>query len=430
MRSNWSIPAALVFLAIGVGACGPAVATDGRGTDAEGSTSGAPAGSTGGESVGSSTLTTEMTTGQPPGTSGLETGDSSSGDETTGASELMCPEDDWPTDGSEVIESAGGSSVEQWMFTGDGSSYYTYLSADTAVPGEESRGLRTDELDPDGFGVLLDTMSAKPFVGQRVRMRAWVARSEVEKSANVWLRVDGAGLEILDNGTDRPGYGTSTDWALEDVVVDVPQGANQLVFGSLLIGPGTILVNDPTFEIVSEDVPTTQPNLRRPAEADVCLADLGPAADELVHIARTETWAASSPEAVGALERDQTVTFDGVPTAHASGAIDGLFAGFLSWSDQRAGQRLRLTVPIRAEEFAGEVRLVFMTEGETASAYQSEVIVPQQAWGTYSVVAQVPEDVPNGSVIGVVATGRGDLWLGYGRVERVGPEVPLSEPLK
>lgn len=435
MHRNRSTPAVLALAALCVSGCGAVVPTAGDGTVGDGGST-----SSGGETVAvetgnsgpSTSATTAMTTtGPPPDTFPMETGDSSSGGETTGAPELRCPEDGWPNDGSEIIDSVVVSSVTQWAFSGDGDSYYTYLSDESALPGEESRGLRADELDPDGFGVLLETMSAQPFVGQRVRMRAWVARSEVEKNANIWLRVDGAALEILDNGTDRPGYATSSDWVLEDVVLDVPLGASQLVFGSLLIGPGTILVNNPTFEIVSEDVPTTQPNLRRPAEADVCLADLGPSAEELVHIARTDAWAASDPLTSGVIERDHAVTFEAVPTAHLSGVIDGLFAGYLSWSDQRAGQRLRLSVPVRAEDFAGEVRLVFITEdGESSAAYQSEPIVAGEGWGMYSVVARVPEDVPNGSVIGVAATGSGDLWLGYGRVEQVGDDVPLSEPLE
>ena len=423
-------------------ACGASVpieagsaGTDTDGTDSEDASSAteAPDGPTTTTGVPEPTGAPTATAGPTSTTGSSETetsgvSDTETGTDDTGEPEPACPEDDWPDDGSELISAVMVSSVLEWAFTGDGASFFSYLSDESPVEGKQTRGLRSESAAADGFGVTFASLSAEPFRGQRLRMRSWVARSGVRLDANIWLRIDGAQPSILDNGSDRPGYGTSPDWEREEIVVDVPLDAETLAFGSLLVGGGSILVSDAAFDIVTAEVPTTQPNLRRPSEALACLDDLGPDAEALVHVLRPDAWGALSEEVSAELARDETMDVDGVPSLHLGGELAGDVGGFLSWSHRLPGQRLRLTVPIRAEDFAGELRLVLTTPaGEAVVAHRSEPIIPGDAWATYSVVTQLPTEDGEGTRVTLELAGTGDVWVGYGVVERVNASVPLSE---
>jgi hypothetical protein len=64
----------------------------------------------------------------------------------------------------------------------------------------------------------------------------------------------------FDNMQSRP-IKASTDWTKYDVVLDVPEQAEQISFGLLLTGRGETWVDDMKFEVVGKDVPTTGASL-------------------------------------------------------------------------------------------------------------------------------------------------------------------------
>jgi hypothetical protein len=55
---------------------------------------------------------------------------------------------------------------------------------------------------------------------------------------------------------DRLVTGT-TGWEKFQVILDVPPDSDQIAFGVLLKGAGIVWVDDFQFEVVGEDVPTT-----------------------------------------------------------------------------------------------------------------------------------------------------------------------------
>lgn len=64
--------------------------------------------------------------------------------------------------------------------------------------------------------------------------------------------------EVLgfDNMHDRPVTGT-TDWTKYEIVLVVPEGASEIVYGALLVGEGQIWIDSADVQIVGNDVPTT-----------------------------------------------------------------------------------------------------------------------------------------------------------------------------
>ncbi len=424
-------PGFFLLAAVALG-CGPAVPTGEA--QGEGSTTSEDADGSGDSTGG---MKAPTSSGRPPATTVGSAGDTSGGPEDDGSSSggpiQVCPEDEFPSGGEEVLELVAQSSVDEWGTVGDGSVYFSFLTEDSAIDGESARGISaSDDADGLGFGGTVSTLSAEAFRGQRVRMWSWVAREEVVHRANLWLRVDGpggpSGMLALDNGDDHPGHGTSTDWEREEVVLDVPETATTLAFGSLLTGPGLFVVNDPTFEIVSDEVPTTHPNRRRPAGAHSCLSPTDENTETILHVFRPDSWGPFGPETpTPSIDTDNT--YNGVRTLRLDASPGGTWGGFTTSTTQLATERIRVTIPMRAEGFAGTARLAITMGQDAASFGHAATVNPTEAWSSVSVVTEVPTMPDEGSAISLEIDGMGTVWLGYGQIERVGPEVPLSDPV-
>ena len=138
------------------------------------------------------------------------------------------------------------------------------MSVDRAVAhsGQASALLKCVVSKPGGFGTLMQTFKADAYRGKRVRMSGYARSQEVKNWGGLWMRVDGPRSEPLafDNMQDRPIKGTS-DWKKYEIVLDVPESAQDIAFGLLLTGAGQVWIDDLSFEVVAKDVPTTGPRM-------------------------------------------------------------------------------------------------------------------------------------------------------------------------
>jgi hypothetical protein len=112
----------------------------------------------------------------------------------------------------------------------------------------------------------MQTFKADAYRGQRVRLSGYVRSQDVGNWAGLWLRVDGSKNDVLsfDNMQDRAIKGTS-DWQKCEIVLDVPEEAQEIAFGLLLAGRGQVWMDDLKFETVGKDIPTTGGGLNRRA---------------------------------------------------------------------------------------------------------------------------------------------------------------------
>ncbi len=145
---------------------------------------------------------------------------------------------------------------KSWGGGGDG---YELSRDDTEKhAGKASGCVRSTGDDANGFGTLTQWFSAADYRGKRLRMTAYVKTDGVEGWSGLWMRIDGkekTGL-AFDNMNGRPVKGT-TEWKKYDVVLDVPDDAEEIFFGYLVAGKGRGWVDDIAFEAVGKDVPTT-----------------------------------------------------------------------------------------------------------------------------------------------------------------------------
>ncbi len=101
----------------------------------------------------------------------------------------------------------------------------------------------------------MQTMSAKNYVGQRVRLSAR-AKAKDATAGGLWMRVDDASGKVLAfyNSHDQPIPGTS-DWSDYSVTLDVAPAAAHIHFGVIHYGGGQVWLDALKFEPVSKDMP-------------------------------------------------------------------------------------------------------------------------------------------------------------------------------
>jgi hypothetical protein len=103
------------------------------------------------------------------------------------------------------------------------------------------------------FGTVMMNTSAVEARGMRLRLSALVKSQDVADWAGLWLRVDGQADNpaLAFNGMEnRPIRGT-TSWTRYEVVVDVPDAAQNLAFGVLIKGTGQVWFKDMSLESVA-----------------------------------------------------------------------------------------------------------------------------------------------------------------------------------
>ncbi len=153
----------------------------------------------------------------------------------------------------------GKAHADQPTGWGGGGEGYELSRDDTEKhAGKASGCVRSTGDSADGFGALTQWFRADAYRGKRLRMTAYVKTAGVEGKAGLWMRIDGktkTGL-AFDNMMGRPVKDT-TDWKKYDVVLDVPDEAEEIFFGFLVAGKGRGWVDDIAFEAVDKDVATT-----------------------------------------------------------------------------------------------------------------------------------------------------------------------------
>jgi hypothetical protein len=158
-----------------------------------------------------------------------------------------------------------GETPRGWFPAGSHPKQYEMSVDHTVVhSGKASAYLKSIVPKTGGFGTLMQTFKADAFRGKRVRMSGYVRSEEVSDWAGLWMRVDGPQIPnsqmrealAFDNMQDRPIKATS-DWTRYEIVLDVPEQAQEIAFGLLLTGQGQVWMDDLKFEVVGKDVATT-----------------------------------------------------------------------------------------------------------------------------------------------------------------------------
>lgn len=171
-------------------------------------------------------------------------------------------------------EGGPGMLFKGWTLAGSAPNDYAVgYEANGFLNAEQVNAVLASRPDANGsgFGTVMQTISARDYRGQRVRFSAQLRPRGVDEGAGLWFRVDGADGKVLafDNMQSRPIVGTQ-QWKRYDIVVDVPEQSTTLAYGVLLIGTGTLGINELRLEKVGKDVAVTETQLpKAPVNLDL-----------------------------------------------------------------------------------------------------------------------------------------------------------------
>lgn len=142
-----------------------------------------------------------------------------------------------------------GSNPERYEVGTDKEVFYT---------GKSSMYIKGVTKKTDGFGTVMQNMNAETYLGKRLKMSGYLRSSNVTGWAGLWMRIDGKGDDSFgfDNMQNRAIKGTS-DWKKYEIILDVPKESQNIAFGVLTSGKGTVWTDDIKFEIVDNSVETT-----------------------------------------------------------------------------------------------------------------------------------------------------------------------------
>jgi len=260
-----------------------------------------------------------------------------------------------------------------------------------------TRWLRSKGSVADEFGTLMSSVDAAAFRGHRVRMRARVESVDTTGWAGLWMRVDSPGKEevlAFDNMQNRPITGTLAP-AVYEVVLDVPEAADEIAFGILLHGEGQVWIDDLAFDLV-------------------------PASTTSLEV---EGWklAGSVPEAYEQGEDHEFGLAASRYLRSTQPSIDG-FGTTMRITDAAGarGRRLRLSATIRSEDVAAWAGLWLRVDGAASAKKRGDMLAFDNmqdrpirgttAWRQYQVVLDVPE-AAEGLAFGVLLAGTGQVWF-------------------
>lgn len=117
------------------------------------------------------------------------------------------------------------------------------FALDTAEPHTGARSLRIDNIGPEPYGAIAQTIDAKPYRGRTAQLSGWL-RTRDSANASLSLIVLGNGVALANNFmADAPVKGT-TAWKRYTISVPVAPNAEFIEIGAMMQGKGSLWLDD------------------------------------------------------------------------------------------------------------------------------------------------------------------------------------------
>ncbi len=166
-----------------------------------------------------------------------------------------------------------------WTAGGTARNYYEIGTDYGAGQGGKNAGtVRSIYKEIRGNGEMRQSLDAENYKGKRLRLTGYLKTRNVDDWAGLYLRINGPKHTLLlgnekrtmiarDNMYNRSLKGTN-DYTKCEVVLDVPDTADNIMYGAVLNGPGQIWFDRMKLDIVGNDVPVTGGKLTKPTNLD------------------------------------------------------------------------------------------------------------------------------------------------------------------
>jgi beta-lactamase regulating signal transducer with metallopeptidase domain len=151
--------------------------------------------------------------------------------------------------------------VDDWSLSGNGPQNYEIGKDFKIFYIEPSSYYLFSKIEStEDFGTIMKTMLPGDYLGKRIRMSAFIKTENIYGWAGMWMRVDGKSgpgqVLAFDNMQNRPIKGT-TPWQKYEIVMDVSEEAANIALGVLLHGQGKVWLDEVKFDIVDNQMPTS-----------------------------------------------------------------------------------------------------------------------------------------------------------------------------
>jgi hypothetical protein len=117
------------------------------------------------------------------------------------------------------------------------------FALDTADPRSGARSLRIDNVGPEPYGAIAQSVDAKPYRGKTARLSGWL-RTRDTANAALTLMVLANGVPLANNFmSDAPVKGTTT-WKRYTITLPVSANAEFIEVGAMMQGKGSLWLDD------------------------------------------------------------------------------------------------------------------------------------------------------------------------------------------
>ncbi|MCC7328254.1 MAG: hypothetical protein IT521_15775 [Burkholderiales bacterium] len=154
--------------------------------------------------------------------------------------------------GFESTKTGPRGTPEGWFsFQHAGSRSYHFV-VDNHAPHGGERSLRIDNVGPEPYGAIAQIIDARPYAGKVARLTGWLkTRGADDNGAVLTLLVQRGGATTAQNFMQDSPVKGSTGWTRYTITLPVAEGAERLEIGAMLLGRGTLWLDDAELEFVS-----------------------------------------------------------------------------------------------------------------------------------------------------------------------------------
>ncbi|HEU4335338.1 MAG TPA: hypothetical protein VFT32_12660, partial [Candidatus Eisenbacteria bacterium] len=143
-----------------------------------------------------------------------------------------------------TFEACGASgSLAAWRGVPAGPASTTHLDSTNVHGGRFSGRLERRSDSPGEFSSIALPVPVD-FAGDSVELHGWLKLEGVRGWAGLWQRQDGRGSSLQFDNMESSGLSGSSDWREYSVTLPLHAKARTLVVGALLVGEGTVWVDD------------------------------------------------------------------------------------------------------------------------------------------------------------------------------------------
>jgi hypothetical protein len=145
----------------------------------------------------------------------------------------------------------GGGTLEAWQ-TSQHAGVHSYdFDLDTAIKHGRTQSLRVTSVGPEPYGAVYQVLPADTVRGRTVEFSGWLRTAGATgRGAQLTLIARGSGAILAHKFLNDPGVTGTQEWRRYSIRLVVPQSAQRVEFGAMLVGPGTMWLDDTALHII------------------------------------------------------------------------------------------------------------------------------------------------------------------------------------